>query len=155
MFFGATPLIFRNAKALRSRTTRAERALWVQLRKNRFHGFRFKRQHPITGYIADFYCHRAKLVIEIDGESHKSCIDYDKNRTEVMVELGLKVLRFSNEDVAQRIEIVLREIELELHRSTLPTAPSYSKGRHRTFCIECVEVLPLGSLRVRAERRRL
>lgn len=123
MFFGATPPIFRNAKALRSRTTRAERSLWVQLRKNRFHGFRFKRQHPISCFVADFYCHEGKVVIELDGISHSCSADYDSKRTDIIKEFGLRVLRFKNEDVFCRLDFVLDEIEAMLKCDPPTTHP--------------------------------
>ena len=71
MFFGAVPEIFEFAKRNRANPTPAEEYLWNFLCKNQLNNLRFKRQHPIGNYIADFYCHSAKLVIELDGSIHK------------------------------------------------------------------------------------
>lgn len=69
MFFGASPLIFENARQLRNKQTAAEAILWASL-KQYFPALRFRRQHPISIYITDFYCHKLKLVIEVDGLIH-------------------------------------------------------------------------------------
>jgi imidazole glycerol-phosphate synthase subunit HisF len=69
MFDGASPLIFERAKDLRKNMTEAEKVLWFHLKQNSG-GFKFRRQHPLGIYIADFYCHKAKLVIELDGTIH-------------------------------------------------------------------------------------
>ena len=127
MFYGAKPGIFRNARDLRGRETTAEKILWEKLYKNRLLGFRFKRQHPELHYIVDFYCHKAKLVIELDGDSHANQVEYDKERTLVMEGLGLKVIRFKNEEVFHDMDSVLKIIEAEVrHRS-----PLNPKGHHR------------------------
>jgi very-short-patch-repair endonuclease len=110
MFFGAKSSIFRKATDLRLRTTRHERILWEKLRASRM-GFRFKRQHPISHFISDFYCHKAKLVIEIDGRSHESQIEYDQNRTLVIEEFGLNVIRFTNQEIDDNIDSVVETIK--------------------------------------------
>jgi len=69
MFMGANHLIFRNAQALRNNMTDAEVLLWGHLKGNGY-GLKFRRQHPIEAYIADFYCHKLKLIIELDGGIH-------------------------------------------------------------------------------------
>jgi len=73
-------------------------------------GVRFKRQHPILYFIADFYCHKAKLIIEVDGGYHNlpEQYMYDMNRDEELDEFGLKVIRFTNEQVFNDIENVLK-----------------------------------------------
>jgi very-short-patch-repair endonuclease len=114
MFHGAKPSGFQKARELRSRQTMAEKKLWEYLKENKLLGFRFKRQHPITNYIADFYCHQARLVVEIDGEYHKNQIEYDNNRTAVMNDFGLRVIRFKNEEVLTNIDTVRERIRLEL-----------------------------------------
>lgn len=70
MFYGAKPHIFEKAKELRNNMTEAEKLLWGKLQKNKIMGLRFKAQHPIDIFIADFYCHKLKLVIEVDGGIH-------------------------------------------------------------------------------------
>jgi very-short-patch-repair endonuclease len=116
MFYGASPKVFKYAKDLRNSLTEPEKILWEKLRLKRLNGYRFKPQHPVAGFIADFYCHTARLVIEIDGGYHdsKSQSEFDANRTSVMNEFGIKIIRFRNEDVIDRIDFVLAEIKRNL-----------------------------------------
>lgn len=109
MFYGASPDLFSKAKQLRENMTFEEEILWERLRKNQF-GFRFRSQHPISIFIADFYCHPLKLVIEIDGKIHRFKIDYDNGRTEELRSYGITVIRFSNDEVLNQIEIVEMKI---------------------------------------------
>lgn len=101
---------------LRSSMTEAELILWDRLSDNKLAGFKFRRQHPISQYVVDFYCHKAMLVIEVDGRDHNQT--EKKNNDEVrdieMKELGLKVLRIKNEEVIDDIDNVLKRIEKEL-----------------------------------------
>ena len=92
--------------------TPAEKVLWDKLRSKALDGYKFRRQHPISKYITDFYCHSLKLVIEIDGNIHdlEDQIEYDAGREFELQELGLKVLRFTNEEVLQSPEKVLNKI---------------------------------------------
>jgi phosphoribosylanthranilate isomerase len=115
MFYGAEPILFEFAKINRLNPTEAEEFLWKQISVNKF-GVRFKRQHPILYFIADFYCHQSKLVIEVDGGYHKipSQYEYDCNRDSELKELGLKVIRFTNEEVLFDIENVLKRITEEI-----------------------------------------
>ncbi|GAB3972538.1 hypothetical protein GCM10028806_24660 [Spirosoma terrae] len=112
MFYGASSQLFENAKKLREAMTPAELLLWEELRTNKLKGFRFKAQHPISYFIADFYCHAAKLVVELDGSVHDSSDqqEYDANRTYILEEFGLTVIRFRNEEVIGNKENVLRKI---------------------------------------------
>jgi very-short-patch-repair endonuclease len=98
---------------LRDNETRSEKILWSYLSKNQRLGFRFKRQHPVGTFVADFYCHKANLVVEVDGRVHneKEQRQRDQGRNYMMMELGLKVLRFSNEQVENDIDSVLKEID--------------------------------------------
>jgi very-short-patch-repair endonuclease len=113
LFYNAGPLTFSNAQSLRRQMTIAEKVLWKMLRGNKVRGLYFRRQHPIDCFIADFYCHKAKLVVEVDGTVHDSleAKEYDENRTAFMEKLGLKVLRFSNGDVLRNPNLVISEIE--------------------------------------------
>lgn len=113
MFYGANPEVFRKAKELRENMTETEQLLWQELRSNQILGLRFKPQHPISTFIADFYCHRLRLVIEIDGGYHlsKDQTDYDLGRDFEMEELGIVVIRISAEDVLNNLESVLKIIE--------------------------------------------
>ena len=112
MFYNATPNTFQNAKWLRNNSTKHEQILWECLRKNKILGVRIKRQHPIGTYIADFYCHAAKLVIEIDGVYHDHAEQklYDEERTFNFGINGLMVIRFSNHDVEHNLNRVIGEI---------------------------------------------
>ena len=116
MFYGALPILFELAKKLRNNPTEAELILWNHLGFIKILGLRFKRQHPILYFIADFYCHKAKLILEVDGGYHSLPEQYlyDTNRDAELAELGLKVLRFTNEQVVNDIETVLHIIEVEL-----------------------------------------
>jgi very-short-patch-repair endonuclease len=112
MFYGAKPKIFEKANELRLKMTEPEVKLWFYLKKNKIMGFRFKAQHPIERFIADFYCHKLKLVIEIDGGIHKlpDNIEYDIGRTIELEKYRIKVIRFSNLQILNDINKVVQEI---------------------------------------------
>ena len=113
MWKDATPQIFSNAKKLRENATQAEEILWFELRNNQLEGYKFRRQHPLLKYIADFYCHQLKLVIEIDGGYHQTEEQkkLDTERTATIEFEGLKVIRFTNEQVISNISDVLHKIK--------------------------------------------
>lgn len=92
MFFDAKSEVFDLALRLRKNPTEAEKTMWEILRKFRKSGFPFRRQHPIEFYIADFYCHKLKLVIEVDGEIHSEneVRNHDESRTGEMDRFGIK-----------------------------------------------------------------
>jgi len=96
--------------------TDAEKALWSKLRMKQLKGLMFSRQKPLGGYIVDFYCHKAKLVIEVDGGQHfnDEAVENDKVRDEFMGSTGLTVLRFMNTDVLNNIDGVIEVIEEKL-----------------------------------------
>ena len=105
--------LLENARLLRKNNTPTEQLLWTFLRRKQFLGLKFRRQHPLTpGFILDFYCHEIKLGIEVDGGIHNNPDQnkYDKQRTEFIEELGIKVLRFTNEEIENDIERVLAKI---------------------------------------------
>ena len=112
MFYGASPKLFEFAKHLRHNETKAEKLLWEKLRNKQVLNMRFKRQHPILYFIADFYCHQAKLIIELDGGVHNSDeqYQYDQSRDDELAKVNLRVLRFRNDDVFENIEAVLTKI---------------------------------------------
>jgi imidazole glycerol-phosphate synthase subunit HisF len=120
MNYNAGPGIFENAKVLRKKETAAEARLWIYLSKNQL-GVKFRRQHPINKYIADFYCHAAQLVIELDGSVHntKEQQEYDHGREFELNGLGLKIIRFTNEEVFNNIEAVLDKIKSEIKSSKI------------------------------------
>jgi very-short-patch-repair endonuclease len=98
-------------RKLRVNQTAAESKLWRHLRNNSL-GVKFKRQHSISGYITDFYSFQAKLVIEVDGDTHASfeAQEYDQVRTEYFKNFGITVLRFTNDEVLSNVESVLDKI---------------------------------------------
>jgi len=110
MFYGAKRKIFQNAEVLRSNMTISEKLLWERLNKSQL-GVRFKAQHPIDLFVADFYCHKYKLVVEIDGEIHQKQKEYDEGRTAEMENYDLKVIRFTNDQVLNDIDWVVEEIK--------------------------------------------
>lgn len=112
MFYGASPNIFEKAKTLRDSMTDAEILLWEKLSNKKLNGFRFRRQHPLGNFIADFYCHKAKLVIELDGEIHQEAeqADYDLGRTYEIEGFVIRVIRFKNKEVSEDIDAVLMQI---------------------------------------------
>ncbi|MDO8316907.1 MAG: endonuclease domain-containing protein [Flavobacterium sp.] len=113
MWKGASPKIFSNAKKLRDNATEAEEKLWLAVKNNQIEGFKFRRQHPLSFYIADFYCHALKLVIEIDGGYHLTEEQQllDEERTKNIEFQGLKVIRFTNEDVLVELPEVIDTIK--------------------------------------------
>ncbi len=117
MFYGAAPIIFERAKKLRLNMTLSELRLWNEVRNNKL-GVRFKAQHPIKTFIADFYCHKAKLVVELDGSIHNTidAKEHDAERTHELEQLGIKVIRFTNDEVERNIAWVLNKIGLELRQ---------------------------------------
>ena len=108
------------ARQLRKQPTRAEDILWERLRGSRFHGAKFRRQVPFDRCVVDFYRHAAKLVVDPrtairgDGKQHEWFSDYDARRSEVLQRLGVRVVRFTNEDVCNDLDSVLARIRDEL-----------------------------------------
>jgi cyclase len=100
MYYDASKLLFQRAEELRKYCTREEETIWSYLPGNKL-GVKFSRQHPLLFYIADFYCHQVKLVIEIDGGVHnKEAVKIsDAIRQKEIGELGITVLRFNKEEI--------------------------------------------------------
>ncbi|MEP5612252.1 MAG: endonuclease domain-containing protein [Cyclobacteriaceae bacterium] len=95
------------ARELRKNQPRAEKFFWAQVRNRRLRGLKFNRQFIIehesrSYFIADFYCHEYKLIVEIDGGIHKQQVEYDKIREDILVEMGYDIIRFSNEEILRR-----------------------------------------------------
>ncbi|WP_316227667.1 endonuclease domain-containing protein [Bradyrhizobium sp. SZCCHNR3015] len=107
-----SPKLRSNARALRRNSTDAERLLWSELRDHRLLGAGFRRQVPIDRYIADFVCHAARLVIELDGGQHFSteAEQRDASRSAVIEAKGFQILRFANNDVMSNRAGVLETI---------------------------------------------
>jgi very-short-patch-repair endonuclease len=109
------------ARELRRDSSKPERLCWELLRDRRLSGVKFRRQHPIGPYFADFACISKKLVIEIDGEHHAYQKEADQRRTAFMERLGWRVLRFWANEVRENPEGIWQAIEVELAQ---PVAPS-------------------------------
>ncbi|HNW57074.1 MAG TPA: endonuclease domain-containing protein [Bacteroidales bacterium] len=105
MHFGAKARIFKFAQEMRKNPTESEYVLWKNLKKFRAEGYIFRRQHPIDIFIADFYCHKLRLVIEVDGEIHNNeqSLEHDEGRTGELEKLGIKTIRFTNEQVLKNM----------------------------------------------------
>ena len=98
------------AKELRQDMTPAEKVLWDELRANKL-GVHFRRQQVIAGFIVDFYCHIAALVIEVDGDIHDLQQEEDARREKALSELGLRVVRFRNDEVTKNLLVVVEKIK--------------------------------------------
>ena len=105
-----TKVKLQRAKELRHDMTTAEKILWNELRANKL-GVHFRRQQVIAGFIVDFYCHRAALVIEVDGDVHDLQKQEDARREKVLLEMGLKVVRFKNDEVVRELPEVVEKIK--------------------------------------------
>ena len=131
MHYGASNLIFQKAEELRNNMTLAEEILWKEIHINQWKA-KFRRQHPIAIYIVDFYCHSLKLVIELDGGIHDT--DEAKRNDEIrekhLRELGLRVIRFKNEEVYREMDKVLNTISSIINEtnSSLLNTPLGERG---------------------------
>ena len=119
------PPILERARELRQPQTAAEQKLWSALRNRQLGGFKFRRQHPIDRFIVDFFCHECALVIEVDGDSHVSQVEYDHARAEWLNDRGYHVVRFTNQEVERQLPAVLEVIWQEcVKRSVSEDSPS-------------------------------
>ena len=111
------------AQSLRKNMTKEENLLWYQFLRH--HPCQFRRQYVIGNYIVDFYCHQAKLVVELDGSQHYTPEEMEKaaRRTRYLESLGLHVLRFSNLDVLRRFGGVCEAINLTVRERTAAHSP--------------------------------
>jgi very-short-patch-repair endonuclease len=98
------------SKELRAEMTPQEKMMWEQLRANRLRGLHFRRQQVIDGFLADFYCNLAGLVIELDGLIHQRQADYDQERDKAIAAHNLLVLRFTNDEIEHHLDQVLQRI---------------------------------------------
>ena len=118
MFYGAPPSVFEKARYLRDNQTEAEQILWNRINSKQL-GVKFRRQHPIYKYIADFYCHEKKLVLEIDGKYHLKSEqkEQDELRSEDIRDFGIEVIRFTNDEVILNTANVVEKIKelISLH----------------------------------------
>lgn len=129
-----------HAKRLRSSMSEAEVVLWTFLRKRRLNGFRFRRQHPIGPYIADFACVSARLVVEVDGATHVTAAElaHDARRTSFLSDDGWRVLRVTNLDVFDNLDGVWLAIEHQLPPPAAAPPPPPQAGEE-TGAIEATK----------------
>jgi very-short-patch-repair endonuclease len=125
---GATPVKIERARELRRTMTPEERLLWRALRPLRAQGYPFRRQQIIAGFIVDFYCHRARLVVEVDGGIHHQQAVYDAERDHVLRAHELRVLRVANNEVRQHLDMVLERIMTACALGSSPTGPLSVRG---------------------------
>ena len=120
MHYSASKTIFQYAEALRKNMTEAEKVVWERLCKNQL-GVRIRRQPPICKYIADYYCHELKLVIEIDGEIHlsKENKESDISRDITLNEFGIQIIRFTNDQVINNLDQIIDEIKTKIEELKL------------------------------------
>jgi very-short-patch-repair endonuclease len=113
MYYEEEKELFRKGRKLRNNATVAEKFLWSEIRLRKIHGYKFRRQFPLLGYIVDFYCHNLKLVIEVDGPVHdeESARIYDAKRDKLLKINGYNVLRFSNYDVLENLHSTVDTIK--------------------------------------------
>ncbi len=116
------PTYQQTRRDLRNNPTLAERQLWQELKGKQLEGFKFRRQHGIGRYIVDFFCPKLRLIIEIDGSIHQTehAVAYDSLREKELEQAGFLILRYSNEDVFQRMDTVIGSIRqtcVRLHSS--------------------------------------
>jgi len=116
------------SRNLRMNTTDAERMLWSSIRCKQLEGYQFYRQRPIGNYIVDFYCPRAKVIIEIDGGQHYEDVGKFKDgvRDRFLRGMGLRVLRFSDREILENLDGVVEKIWMEL-QDLNPSRPSFTK----------------------------
>ena len=116
MYYGADSKLFEYAKMMRKASTKEEAAMWQILTSGDFAVHKFRRQHPIARFIADFYCHDLRLVIEIDGAYHlrPEQMEYDDFRDEDMRQMGITVLRFTNEEIIHHTPITLNKLKQQI-----------------------------------------
>jgi very-short-patch-repair endonuclease len=102
------------AKEFRRDMTPTEKILWEELRSNKL-GVHFRRQQVIAGFIVDFYCHKAGLVIEVDGDIHDLQQEEDAMREKALIEIGLRIVRFRNDEVLKNLSAVVGRIKEQLN----------------------------------------
>ena len=125
--------ILANARSLRTGMTNAEEFVWYLLRDRRFCGIKFRRQHPFSSYILDFYAPQLRLAIELDGGGHNDPVQQgrDEVRSAALQAAGLRVLRFWNHEVFNDTDAVLTRLHVEIFTAPSPGLPATlsPKGR--------------------------
>ena len=116
-------------RRLRSEMTGPEKRLWSRLRGRQLKGIKFRRQHGIGPYIVDFYCPEQSIVIELDGDSHADAeqIQKDQRRDRYLRSIGLKVVRYGNDDILKNLEGVLEDLQTRVSSESTSPSPSLSR----------------------------
>ena len=104
----------RKARRLRREMTRTEGMLWSRLRKRRLGGNKFRRQHPVGDYVADFACLKQRLLIEIDGAAHDECDRHDRKRDACLKAMGFRLMRFKHWELEIDLDCVVEAIAREV-----------------------------------------
>ena len=125
------PIARQRARQLRRDQTDAEQALWARLRDRQLFGAKFRRQHPIGPFVADFCCPQRKLIVELDGGQHAARVAADQKRARFLQEQGYRVLRFWNHDVLGNTEAVLERIVEALSYPHPCPLPGRARGEER------------------------
>ena len=115
--------LLERARGMRREMTPQEAILWRQLRGRRFEGFKFRRQMWLYGFVADFACPEAKLVVEADGSQHADDAEYDAARSAAFERMGWQTIRFWNNEITQDLDRVLLAIRSALPSPSHPAAP--------------------------------
>src|SRR6476660_7582528 len=142
MFYKAQPLIFKKAEELRNNLTYSEGLLWNYIRENQL-GIKFRRQHPASNYVLDFYAHKIKLAIEIDGDIH-SMEDVKRNdleRQRRLESLGIQFLRFSTQEVEKGLDKVIDKIKLKIKELLKGKTVQGSPLRVGGFVIPAIDII--------------
>jgi len=127
LYYGAFPETFRLSKQLRRSMTPAEKELWKLLRDRSLGGYKFRRQHPVREFVVDFFCFEKELAIELDGDIHleEEVHHRDTNRTVELERMGIKVIRFTNDEVLNNLDEVKTKI---LNTLTSPSPSGEGAG---------------------------
>lgn len=127
------PTKVQRARELRSKMTEEEKTLWEALRANRLEGLHFRRQQIIEGFIVDFYCHAASLVIEVDGEVHDQQAEADRGRDQILAAKGFSILRLTNREIRENITAVLARITSACRESLSPPRVGEGPGERSSY----------------------
>ena len=140
-------LLLENAKKMRKNPTQAEAALWEALRGKKI-GYKFRRQHPVDDFIADFVCLKEGLIIEVDGAIHNTQQEVDAVRTKILNEIGFEVIRFTNEEVLGGINSVITKILHTIEQTCTPplgvrgTIPVFTTRPDTIFGVSFMTLAP-------------
>jgi very-short-patch-repair endonuclease len=122
------------ARELRQRSTPEERILWQHLRRDQIAGCHFRRQHVLSGFIVDFYCPAARLVVELDGSHHLDQREADEQRDAILQRTDILVTRFSNSEIRTNLPSVIKQIEEAVRARasrSVPPSPAVPLSRFR------------------------